>query len=30
MHIVDINENISKTRGLYKNVRVSIDKISII
>ena len=29
MYIVDINENISKTRGLCKNVKVSIGRVSI-
>ena len=28
MHIVDVNENISKTRGLCKNVKVSIERVS--
>ena len=29
MYIIDINENISKTRELCKNVRVSIERVSI-
>ena len=29
MYIVDVNENISKIRGLYKNVRISIGRVSI-
>ena len=28
MHVVDVNENVSKTRGLCENVRVSIGRVS--
>ena len=28
IYIVDVNENVSKTRGFYKNVRVSIGRVS--
>ena len=28
MYIIDVNENVSKTRGLYKNIRISIKRVS--
>ena len=29
MYIIDINENISKIKGLYKNIKINIKKVSI-